>query len=123
MAVVGPRADPPTGAYRVFRVEEEGRPPIAFAPNQFYQLNTAIEAHIAIVDRPVVYAADLSSLQTVHGLEDMRAWVRHMSGRCAAKGGAFILSSEDRSLAEQSEKEGAPSEDLQARLESLANPI
>ena len=41
----------------------------------------------------------------------------------AAKGGAFILSSEDRALAEQSEKEGAPPEDLQAMLESLANPI
>ena len=50
LAVVGPRADPPSGATRVFRVEEEGRPPIAFAPNQLYQLNTAIEAHIAGVD-------------------------------------------------------------------------
>ena len=50
LAVVGPRADPPSGATRVFQVEEEGRPPIAFAPNQLYQLNTAIEAHIAGVD-------------------------------------------------------------------------
>src|SRR2546425_3641720 len=123
LAVLGPQADPPSGAMRVLRVEEEGRPPIAFAPNQLYQLNTAIEAHIASVDHPVVYAGDLSALQTVHGLEDMKAWVRHMTGRCAAKGGALILASEDRALAEQSEKEGVPSEALQAMLESLANPI
>ena len=123
LAVVGPQAKPPSGATHVLRVEEEGRPPIAFAPNQLYQLNTAIEAHIASVDHPVVYAGDLSALQTVHGLEDMKAWVRHMTGRCAAKGGALILASEDRALAEQSEKEGVPSEALQAMLESLANPI
>ena len=122
LAVVGPQADAPSGA-RVLRVEEEGRPPIAFTPNQLYQLNTAIEAHIAGVDRPVVFAADLSSLEAVHGLEDMKAWVRHMSGRCAAKGGVLILSWEDRALAEQSEEESVPSEGLQAMLESLANPI
>ena len=123
LAVVGPQADPPSGATRVLRVAEEGRPPIVFAPNQLYQLNTAIEAHIAGADRPVVYAADLSSLQAVHGLADMKAWVRHMSGRCAAKGGVLILSWEDRALAEPSEKESVPSEGLQAMLESLANPI
>ncbi len=123
LAVLGPQADPPSGATRVLRVEGQGRPPIAFAPNQLYQLNGAIEAHIAGVDRPVVYAADLSALQAVHGLEDMKAWVRHMSGRCAAKGGVLILSSEDRAFADQSEPEGAPSEGLQAMLESLANPI
>lgn len=123
LAVIGPQADPPSGATRVLRVEEGGRPPVAFAPNQLYQLNTAIAAHIAGVDRPVVFASDLSSLQAVHGLEDMKAWVRHTSDRCAAKGGALILSWEDHALAEQSEKEGVPSECLQAMLESLANPI
>src|SRR5439155_1435256 len=75
------------------------------------------------VERPVVYAADLSLLQAVHGLEDMKAWVRHMNGRCGAKGGALILASVDRELAEQVEKDSVPSEGLQAMLESLANPI
>lgn len=123
LAVVGPRADAPSGATRVVRIGEEGRPPNTFAPNQLYQLNTAIEMHIARVDRPVVYSADLAPLQALHGLEDMKAWVRHMSGRCAARGGALILSSEDRALAEHQDTENVPSEGLQAMLESLANPI
>jgi CheY-like chemotaxis protein len=123
LAVVGPGAHPPAGTTRVLRIEEEGRPPATFAPNQLYQLNTSIEAHIAGIDRPVVYAAGLGLLQAVHGLEDMKAWVRHMNGRCATRGGALILSSRDQALAAQSERETPPSEGLQALLESLANPI
>src|SRR5712691_6577990 len=81
LAVVGPRAQPPTGATLVLRIDEEGRPPTVFAANQLSQLNAAIDAHIRRVERPVVYAADLSLLLAVHGLDDMKAWVRHMNGR------------------------------------------
>jgi len=123
LAVVGLRAQPPTGATLVLRIDEEGRPPNVFAANQLFQLNGAIEAHVGRVDRPVVYAADLSLLQAVHGLGDMKAWVRHMNGRCGAKGGALVLASMDRELAEQVQKDSVPSEGLQAMLESLANPI
>ncbi len=123
LAVVGPHAQPPTGATVVLRINEEGRPPNIFAPNQLFQLNAAIEAHVGRVERPVVYAADLSLLQAVHGLEDMKAWVRHMNGRCGGKGGALVVASVDRALAEQVEKDSVPSEGLQSMLESLANPI
>src|SRR3989442_9859326 len=41
LAVVGLQAKPPSGAARVLRAEEEGRPPVAFSPSQLYQLNTA----------------------------------------------------------------------------------
>jgi len=123
LAVVGPDAPPPTGATVVLRIHEEGRPPNTFAPNQLFQLNAAIEAHVGRVERPVVYVADLSLLQAIHGLEDMKAWVRHMNGRCGAKGGALVLASMDRSLAEHAEKDSVPSEGLQSMLESLANPI
>ena len=123
LAVVGPHAQPPNGATLVLRIGEEGRPPNVFAANQLFQLNTAIEAHVGRVERPVIYAADLSLLQAVHGLEDMKAWVRHMNGRCGAKGGALVLAFADRDLSEQVEKDSVPSEGLQAMLESLANPI
>jgi len=123
LAVVGPHAQPPNGATLVLRIGEEGRPPNVFAANQLFQLNTAIEAHIGRVERPVIYAADLSLLQAVHGLEDMKAWVRHMNGRCGAKRGALVLASVDRELSEEVEKDSVPSEGLQAMLESLANPI
>src|SRR5207247_1895383 len=108
LAVVGPRAQPPSGATLVLRIDEESRPPDVFAANQLFQLNAAIEAHIGRVAHPVVYAADLSLLQAVHGLEDMKAWVRHMNGRCAARGGALVLASLDSELAEQVEKDGLP---------------
>ena len=123
LAVVGPHAQPPHGATLVLRIGEEGRPPNVFAANQLFQLNTAIEAHVGRVERPVIYAADLSLLQAVHGLEDMKAWVRHMNGRCGAKRGALVLASVDRELSEEVEKDSVPSEGLQAMLESLANPI
>jgi hypothetical protein len=97
-----------------------------FAPKQLYQLNTAIEAFLDGVDRPVVYAADLSRLQAVHGPEDMRAWIRHMSGRCAAKGGTLVLRSVNAEFATdvgEGSEASASSEGPQAMLESLANPI
>jgi len=126
LAVIGPGATPPSGTSQVFRIEAEGRPPNGFAPSQLYHLNTAIEKHLASLDRPVLYAADLSLLEAVHGRDDLRAWVRHMSGKCAAKGGTLVLASPDSELA--SAIGGVPeadpaSEGLQGMLESLANPI
>jgi CheY-like chemotaxis protein len=126
LAVIGPGATPPSGTSQVFRIEAEGRPPNGFAPSQLYHLNAAIEKHLASLDRPVLYAADLSLLEAVHGRDDLRAWVRHMSGKCAAKGGTLVLASPDSELA--SAIGGVPetdpaSEGLQGMLESLANPI
>jgi CheY-like chemotaxis protein len=126
LAVIGPGAKPPSGASQVLRIEQEGRPPTVFAPSQLYHLNTAIEKHLAGLDRPVVYAADLSLLEAVHGLEDLRAWVRHMSGKCASKGGTLVLDSLDPELASAigGDLETGPApQGLQSMLESLANPI
>src|SRR5439155_1548358 len=86
LAVVGPRAQPPSGATLVLRIDEESRPPDVFAANQLVQLNAAIEAHIGRVAHPLVYVADLSLLQAVHGLENMKAWLRHMNGQSPARG-------------------------------------
>lgn len=126
LAVIGPGATPPSGTSQVFRIEAEGRPPNGFAPSQLYHLNAAIEKHLASLDRPVLYVADLSLLEAVHGRDDLRAWVRHMSGKCAAKGGTLVLASPDSELA--SAIGGVPEADpgsggLQGMLESLANPI
>jgi len=126
LAVVGPRGHPPSGASIVLRIEEEGHPPNVFAPSQLFHLNTAIEKHLSDLERPVIYAADLSMLETVHGREDLRAWVRHMSGKCASKGGTLVLESSESELASDfggDPETGGASEGLQAMLESLANPI
>jgi FixJ family two-component response regulator len=126
LAVIGPGATPPTGASQVLRIEAEGHPPNVFAPNQLYHLNAAIEKLLAGLDRPVIYAADLSLLERVHGREDLRAWVRHMSGKCASKGGTLVLESPDPELASEiggDAEAGPASEGLQGMLESLANPI
>jgi len=74
----------------------------------------------------VIFAADLSLLQSVHGPEDVRAWIRHMSGRCAAKDGTLVLRSRDPEIASAvggNVEAGAAPEGLQGMLESLANPI
>src|SRR2546425_3015002 len=125
-AVIGPRATAPAGATRVLRIAEEGRPPDVFAPTQLYQLNAAIDAHVFEAERPVVYAADLGLLESLHGIGDMRAWVRHVSGKCGGKGGVLVLAAPDRALAAEVQRDvdsKAPSETLQGMLESLANPI
>ena len=125
LAVFGPNAEPPLGAH-VLRIDLDGRPPDVFSPKQLYQLNAAIESHVGAVDRPVVYAADLGMLEALHGREDVKAWIRQVSARCAAKGGALVLSHVDPGLASEVEEDRdatAPSEALQAMLESLANPI
>lgn len=126
VAILGPSAKPPIGAVRVLRIDEAGRPPDLFAPKQLYNLNNAIEATLNSMERPVVYAADLAMLEDVHGREDIKAWIRHVSGKCAAKGGALVLGPIDPALASEVEGDlegGVPSEGLQGMLESLANPI
>jgi FixJ family two-component response regulator len=126
LAVLGPSATPPSGASRVLRIEAEGRPPNVFAPAQLFHLNVAIDAYLSGLDRPVIFAADLALLEALHGREDIRAWIRHMSGKAGAKGGTLVLRSVDPELASgvSGEVEGAaPSEGLQGMLESLANPI
>lgn len=126
ISVLGPKAKPPAGASRVLRIDHEGRPPDVFAPKQLYYLNSAIDAFVNGVDRPVILAADLSLLQSVHGQDDIRAWIRHMSGRCAAKGGTLVLRSVDADVVSDVGGEAQPrgaAEGLQGMLESLANPI
>lgn len=126
LAVLGPGAEPPAGASRVFRIDAEGRPPTVFAPAQLYHLNVAIEGQLSGIDRPVLYAADLGMLEAVHGRDDVRAWIRHMSGKCGAQGGTLVVHSPDSDLASEigvDSGSGTPSESTQAMLESLANPI
>src|SRR5256886_10188833 len=104
----------------------EGRPPHVFAPAQLYQLNTAIEGYLNGVERPVIYADDLDMIEAAHGREDLRAWIRHMSGKCAEKGGTLVLRSSDATLASDvglQPDPGASAVVLQGMLESLANPI
>ena len=126
LAVLGPNAKPPVGASRVLRISDEARTPDTFTPSQMYQLNGAIEEYIRAVDRPVVLAAEIGMLESVHGRDDMKAWIRHMSGRCGAKGGSLVLRGLPpdlaTSVAEEAEA-GEPSAGLQSMLESLANPI
>src|SRR5438034_1363816 len=126
IAVLGPNAGPPPAGARLLRIDEESRPPDIFAPKQLYHLNSAIDTFVNGVDRPVIFAADLSLLQSVHGPEDVRAWIRHMSGRCAARGGTLVLRSGDPEIASAiggHRDAGAAPDGLQGMLESLANPI
>ncbi len=126
LAVLGGAATPPLGASRVLRIDEEGRPPDVFSPRQLYHLNAAIDTHIRDIDRPVVFASDVSLLEATHGREDVKAWIRHVSGKCGAKGGTLVLERIEPGLAAEVEagfSSDAPSEALQGMLESLANPI
>ena len=126
LAILGPRARPPPGASRVLRIAAKGASPNVFAPAQLYQLNSAIETHLSANERPVVYADDLSMIEAVHGREDLRAWIRHMSGKCAAKGGTLVLRSLDAEVASEvggDSGAGASPDVRQGMLESLANPI
>jgi len=126
LAVLGPSGTAPRGAARVLRIEEEGRPPSVFAPRQLYHLNVAIEEHVRGAERPVVYAADLAMLEATHGRADVLAWIRHVSGKCAAKGGTLVVGRLDPGLAADVAADASvdvPSGPLQGMLESLANPI
>ncbi len=126
LAVLGPDVSPPPGAARVLRIDEEAKPPNVFTPSQLYQLNTAIEESVKHMDRPVVYAAGLQVMEDVHGRDDLKAWVRHVSGRCAEKGGSLVLSGIGPGLVSDIEADlgvARAEPDLQGMLESLANPI
>ena len=126
LAVLGADAAPPQGAARVLRIDEAPEPPNVFTPSQLYQLNNAIEEHIARAERPVVYAADLHALEEVHGRSDLEAWVRHVSGRCEAKGGTLVLRGLEPEVVSNLETGlgvAKPESGLQGMLESLANPI
>ncbi len=126
LAVLGAETPAPKGAARVLRIDDESRPPTVFTPSQLYQLNNAIEEHVARTERPVVYAADLRALEEVHGRSDLEAWVRHVSGRCESKGGTLILHGFPPEVVSDLEaghglERAQPG--LQGMLESLANPI
>ena len=126
LAVLGPAGTPPSGAARVLRIDAKSRPPGVFAPRQLYALNVAIEEHLKEAERPVVYAADLAMLETTHGRADVLAWIRHVSGKCSAKGGTLVLGRVDPALAAEVAADltaDVPSGPLQGMLESLANPI
>lgn len=126
LAVVGAEAAPPKGAVKVLRIDEVAKPPSVFTPSQLYQLNNAIEDHLAKADRPVVYAAHLGALERVHGRGDLEAWVRHVSSRCEARGGTLVLhgfGSEVVSDLEVGAGVAGSQPGLQGMLESLANPI
>ncbi len=126
LAVLGPNASAPKGASRVLRVDAEAGPPTGFTPSQLYQLNSAIDDYIARTDAPVVYAAGLRIIEEVHGRADLEAWVRHVSSRCAVKGGTLVVRDMGPEVVSDLEAgiDTAHSEPgLQGMLESLANPI
>src|SRR3989442_15423107 len=65
-------------------------------------------------------------LEMSHGRADALAWIRHVSGKCAAKGGTLVLGRVDPALAAEVAADltaDVPSGPLQGMLESLANPI
>ncbi|HYM39187.1 MAG TPA: response regulator [Thermoplasmata archaeon] len=126
LAVVGPGATAPRGASRILRIDEEAKPPNVFAPSQLYQLNAAIEEHVARTVTPVVYAAGLKPVEDLHGRADLEAWVRHVGGRCEARGGTLVvrdLPAEVLSDLESGLGVSRAEPGLQGMLESLANPI
>ena len=126
LAVIGADVSPPKGAARVLRIDDAPKPPNVFTPAQLYQLNNAIEEQLAKTERPVVFAAGLRSLESLHGRSDLEAWVRHVSARCEAKGGTLVvrgLSAEVVSELEAGLGATGAQPGLQGMLESLANPI
>lgn len=126
LAVLGAEAPTLKGAARVLRIDDAAKPPNVFTASQLYQLNNAIEDHIAKTERPVVYAADLRALERLHGRGDLEAWVRHVSTRCEAKGGTLVLhgfAPEVVSDLESGAGVAGSEPGLQGMLESLANPI
>ncbi len=126
LAVLGPDAIPPKGAVRVLRIDEEPKPPTVFTPSQLYQLNAAIEDHVSKTEAPVVYAANLRLLEDLHGRADLEAWVRHVGGRCEARGGTLVLRDLPAEVVSDLEAGAGMTgaqPGLQGMLESLANPI
>lgn len=126
LAVVGPGATPPSGATRVLRIAEDAETADVFTPSQLYRLNASIDEVVNRTERPLVYAAGLGVIEEVHGRDDLKAWIRHVSGRCAAKRGSLILAGANPALVAEIEAElgvARAEPDLQGMLESLANPI
>lgn len=123
LALVGPGGAPPRGAGRVLRLDEDPHPPDTFAPNQLYQINAAVETHLACVANPVVFAAGLAPLVELHGPDDIRSWIRQVAQRCETHEGTLVLGPREASLGPDTGP-GGPSVDeaLQGMLESLANP-
>ncbi len=126
LAVLGASGPHLAGAARTLRIAEDPRPPDVFSPAQLYQINVAIEDHLARTEQAVVYMADLGLIERTHGRSDLKAWIRQLSSRCEGRSGTLILVSRDPTLAMEIEAEaGEPWIDagLQGMLESLANPI
>ena len=72
-----------------------------------------------------MYAADLGLLEAIHGRDDVKAWLRQVSDRCAAREGALVLGHADSEYAAHLEAGSEASRvdtGLQGMLESLANP-
>jgi len=125
LAVMGPTGAPPKAAGRVVRISEDARPPDGLTPKQLYQINASVEAHLSGVERPVLYLACLGALVTVHGTEDVRAWVRQVRARCDGARGTLIVAGAPPELRGQIESDLASEEadaGLQGMLESIANP-
>ncbi len=126
LAVVGREAAAPRGATHVLRVDEVAKPPNVFSPAQLYQLNTSIEAHLAKMEQPVVFAAGLQIIEDVHGRDDLVSWIHHVRAKCEARSGTLVLrglSPEVVSGLEAGLGASGTQPELQGMLESLANPI
>jgi len=126
LVVGGAQDSVPWKTARVLRIAEEPRPSDVYSPNQLYQLNATIEAHIVRADAPVVYLGELGAVERTHGRSDLKAWIRQLAARCEARGGTLVVAPHDPALASELQSEaGDPQVDagLQGMLESLANPI
>ena len=126
LAIVGSGAQAPDGANRIIRLADPPQPPDVLSPSQLYRLSAAVEDHLANTETPVLYAAGLRILEEVHGRDDLRAWIRHVSRACAWGGGTFVLAGVDPRLISDLETEidiAALGPGLQGMLEALANPI
>lgn len=126
LVIVGPGARVPNGANRVLRLEGTPRTPDVLSPSQLYEINAAVEDHLGKAETPVVYAAGLRILEEVHGRDDLRAWIRHVSQTCARRGGTLVLAGIDPLVVSDLETEidmAALEPGIQGMLESLANPI
>lgn len=126
LAVLGPSGTAPFTASRTLWLAEDPRPPNVFSPSQLYQLNAAVEEHLARTEEPVVYMADLGLIEGTHGRQDLKAWIRQLSGRCESRGGTLVVVPPDPTFGTEIEAEAGDlrvDAGLQGMLESLANPI
>lgn len=125
LAVLGPGSKAPKGVARALQIDDEARPPNVFTPAQLFQINAAVEGHIAATERPVVLVSGLKPLEETHGRDDVLAWLRQVSDRCATRDGTLIVGSADADYARGIQAAAAGTHvdaGLQGMLESLANP-